>query len=210
MPRLMDIGLERVVNMLSDMAELSMKAVDLAVKSFMEGINLQEEVFGLSEKLRWLQDEVSDMSVELIARYQPVAGDLRFLRSAMEVAYGFSRFGRYAYDIAQIIPTFGDLKDCEKQVVSEVSSIVKRMLDISIKSFIEKKVDLVDELEKLDSFIDRAYRDHVDQSIKQAGSKKCDMAVMLMLRYLERIADHATYIGDSVEYIVEGVRRPRK
>ncbi|MEM4408792.1 MAG: PhoU domain-containing protein, partial [Candidatus Caldarchaeum sp.] len=108
MPRLMDIGLERLVHMLNDMASLSMKAVELAVQSFIKEVNMQDEVFQLSEKLRWLQDEVSDLAVELIARYQPVASDLRFLRSAMEVAYGFSRFGRYAYDISQIIPTFGE------------------------------------------------------------------------------------------------------
>jgi phosphate transport system protein len=71
--------------MLNDMAALSTEAVELAVKSFIEGVNLQEEVFQLSEKLRWLQDEVSDLAVELIARYQPVASDLRFLKSAMEV-----------------------------------------------------------------------------------------------------------------------------
>ncbi|MEM2237207.1 MAG: PhoU domain-containing protein [Candidatus Caldarchaeum sp.] len=210
MPRLMDIGLERLVHMLNDMASLSMKAVELAVQSFIKEVNMQEEVFQLSEKLRWLQDEVSDLAVELIARYQPVASDLRFLRSAMEVAYGFSRFGRYAYDISQIIPTFGELSDCEKNHVAEVSQVVKEMLEISIKSFIEKKVDLVEKLEQLDSLIDKAYRDHVERSISQPGSKKCDMATMLILRYLERIADHATYIGDSVEYIVEGVRRPRK
>ncbi|MCS7129330.1 MAG: phosphate uptake regulator, PhoU [Candidatus Caldarchaeum sp.] len=196
--------------MLNDMAQLSMKAVELAVQSFMEGQNLQDEVFQLSERLRWLQDEVSDLAVELIARYQPVARDLRFLRSAMEVAYGFSRFGRYAYDIAQIIPTFGELRDCEKRVVAEVSGVVKEMIEKSIKSFTEKRVDLASGLERMDTFVDRAYRDHVSHSANHDGSKRCDMAVMLMLRYLERIADHATYIGDSVEYIVEGVRRPRK
>ncbi|MEM4410215.1 MAG: PhoU domain-containing protein, partial [Candidatus Caldarchaeum sp.] len=185
-------------------------AVELAVQSFIKEVNMQDEVFQLSEKLRWLQDEVSDLAVELIARYQPVASDLRFLRSAMEVAYGFSRFGRYAYDISQIIPTFGELKNCEKSHVAEVSQVVKEMLEISIKSFIEKKVDLVEKLEQLDSLIDKAYRDHVERSISRPESKKCDMATMLILRYMERIADHATYIGDSVEYTVEGVRRPRK
>jgi len=206
----MDIGLERLVNMLNDMASLSMRAVELAVQSFIKEVNMQEDVFQLSEKLRWLQDEVSDLAVELIARYQPVASDLRFLRSAMEVAYGFSRFGRYAYDISQIIPTFGELKHCEKDQVAEVSAVVKEMLEISIKSFIEKRVDLVARLEQLDSLVDRAYREHVQRSISRVESKKCDMATTLILRYLERIADHATYIGDSVEYIVEGMRKPRK
>jgi phosphate transport system protein len=196
MARLMDIGLERLSNMLNDMAALSTEAVELAVKSFIEGVNLQEEVFQLSEKLRWLQDEVSDLAVELIARYQPVASDLRFLKSAMEVAYGFSRFGRYAYDISQIIATFGDLRECNKEVVAEVSTVVKEMIALSIRSFLEKDNRLAERLEEMQSLAE--------------GSKKCGMALMLMLRYLERIADHATYIGEAVNYTVVGERRPRR
>jgi phosphate transport system protein len=201
MARLMDIGLERLSNMLNDMAAMSTEAVELAVKSFIEGVNLQEEVFQLSEKLRWLQDEVS--------RYQPVASDLRFLKSAMEVAYGFSRFGRYAYDISQIIATFGDLRECNKEVVAEVSTVVKEMIALSIRSFLEKDNRLAERLEEMDSIVDRAYKTHVEQSLAE-GSKKCGMALMLMLRYLERIADHATYIGEAVNYTVVGERRPRR
>ncbi len=209
MARLMDIGLERLSNMLNDMATMSTKAVELAVKSFIDGVNLQEEVFQISEKLRWLQDEVSDLAVELIARYQPVASDLRFLKSAMEVAYGFSRFGRYAYDISQIIATFGDLRECNKELVAEVSSVVKEMIALSIKSFLEKDNKLAERLEEMDSIVDRAYKTHLMQSLDE-GSKKCGMALMLMLRYLERIADHATYIGEAVNYTVVGERRPRR
>ncbi|MDW8084363.1 MAG: phosphate uptake regulator PhoU [Candidatus Caldarchaeum sp.] len=206
----MDIGLERLVNMLNDMAALSKTAVELAVESFIKGVEMQERVFQLSEKLRWLQDEVADLAVELIARYQPVATDLRFLRSCMEVAYGFSRFGRYAYDISQVITTFGDLNECEKREIIEVSEIVKIMIETSIKSFIERNKGLAEELEKLDTIVDKAYKNHLIRSLADGGSKNCDMASMLILRYLERIADHATYIGESVIYIVEGYRRPRK
>ncbi|MEM0440867.1 MAG: phosphate uptake regulator PhoU [Candidatus Caldarchaeum sp.] len=206
----MDIGLERLVNMLNDMANLSKKAVELAVESYIKGIDKQDEVFQLSEKLRWLQDEVSDLAVEIIARYQPVARDLRFLKSSMEVAYGFSRFGRYAYDICQVITTFGNLNDCDKKEIVEVSEIVKLMIETSIKSFTEGNKASAEELEKLDSIVDRAYRNHLERSLLNSTSKKCSMASMLILRYLERIADHATYIGDSVVFIVEGVRSPRK
>ncbi|MEM4494945.1 MAG: phosphate uptake regulator PhoU [Candidatus Caldarchaeum sp.] len=210
MPRLMDLGLERLVNMLNDMASLSRTAVEAAVEGFIKGTPNEDEVFQLSEKLRWLQDEVSDLAVELIARYQPVATDLRFLRSCMEVAYGFSRFGRYAYDISQVITTFGELHECEKTEVLETAEVVKTMIEKSVKSFVEKNLELAAELEKLDSIVDKAYKNHLQRSLSNPGSKKCDMATMLILRYLERIADHATYIGEAVAYILEGQHRPRK
>ncbi len=61
----------------------------------------------MAEKLRRLQEEVADLAIELIARYQLVASDLRFIRSCMEISYGFSRFGRYSYDVLDVLETVG-------------------------------------------------------------------------------------------------------
>src|SRR5207244_231396 len=90
MPRLMDIGLEKLRNMVLDMAELSQNTVSTAIDAYVQGRDLRERIFGWSEELRMLQDEVSELAVEIIARYQPVASDLRFIKSCMEVSYGFS------------------------------------------------------------------------------------------------------------------------
>ena len=74
----------------------------------------KKHIFEQSEKLKMLQDEVTDLAVELIARYQPVATDLRFIKSCMEIAYGYSRFGRYSYDIVDVLETLGPLSGCDK------------------------------------------------------------------------------------------------
>src|SRR5246127_2733909 len=114
MPRLMDIGLEKLRNMVLDMAELSQNTVSTAIDAYVQGRDLRDRIFGWSEELRMLQDEVSELAVEIIARYQPVASDLRFIKSCMEVSYGFSRFGRYAHDISDVVGIFGDLSKCDK------------------------------------------------------------------------------------------------
>ena len=67
------------------------------------------------------------MAIELIARYQPVAGDLIFIRSCMEIAYGFSRFGRYSYDIVDV-ETMGYIFDCDKVAVLEMAKKVREMI----------------------------------------------------------------------------------
>src|ERR1700756_2134368 len=110
----MDIGLEKLRNMVLDMAELSQNTVSTAIDAYVQGRDLRERIFGWSEELRMLQDEVSELAVEIIARYQPVASDLRFIKSCMEVSYGFSRFGRYAHDISDVVGIFGDLSKCDK------------------------------------------------------------------------------------------------
>jgi phosphate transport system protein len=91
-----------------DMAKLSERSVFASIESYERGNStIKKQIFEWSENLRLMQDEVSDLSIELIARYQPVATDLRFIRSCMEIAYDFSRFGRYSYDIVDVLETMG-------------------------------------------------------------------------------------------------------
>ena len=89
-------------------------SVFTAIESYEKGIGVKRQIFEWSEILRVLQEEVADLAIELIARYQPVAGDLRFIRSCMEISYGFSRLGRYSYDIVEVLETMGYIFDCDK------------------------------------------------------------------------------------------------
>jgi phosphate transport system protein len=83
--RLLDLGIERIRNIIMDMARLSEHSVITAIESYEKGIRAKRTIHEWSEQLRVLQDEVADLAIELIARYQPVATDLRFIRSCMEL-----------------------------------------------------------------------------------------------------------------------------
>ena len=209
--RLMDIGLERLKNMTLDMARLSEKTVSTAIDAYKEGQNVTEQIFRWSDELRILQDEVSDLAIEVIARYQPVASDLRLIKSCMEISYGFSRFGRYAYDISQVLGIFSDISMCNKTSIEDAGKQVKKIIKVSINAFAEQNIDLARSLSKMDEVVDKIYLDFVKNAAKAPDvDLKCALSGTLILRYLERIADHATYIGDSVIYIVSGERSSRK
>ncbi len=211
MARLMDMGLDRLRNMILDMADLSNSTVTTAIDAYVNGKDVRTRIYGWSEELRMLQDEVSELAVELIARYQPVASDLRFIKSCMEIAYGFSRFGRYAHDISDVLGIFGDLSMCDKTAIHEAGDQAKNMIQVSIKAFTERNVELASKLNKMDDLVDNIYMDFVKKSAQSPGGDvKCTVSATLILRYLERIADHATYMGDSVLYIVTGERAARK
>ena len=81
-----------------------------------------------------MQEEVSDLAIELIARYQPVASDLRFIKSCMEISYGFSRFGRYSYDIVDVLETMGSISNCDKSAVLETAKTVREMILLSLNA----------------------------------------------------------------------------
>jgi phosphate transport system protein len=207
----MDMALERLTNLVLDMASLSEKSVAKSIEAYSLGKNYTSEIKEWSDELRKMQDEVSELSIELIARYQPVATDLRFIKSCMEISYGFSRFGRYAFDIAEVLEMFGDLSDCDHSTVDVTAKITMEMMRMSIDAFSKRDIELARNIEKLDNFVDDKYREHISKTMKTGDSGlKCSMSATLILRYLERISDHSAYIGDCVLYIVTGETTPRK
>ncbi|MGQ9719129.1 MAG: phosphate signaling complex protein PhoU [Nitrososphaerales archaeon] len=211
MARLLDLGLDKLRGVILDMAEISEKTVMTSIQAYTEGKDLREEVSKWSEELRILQDEVSELAVELIARYQPVASDLRFIKSSMEITYGFSRFGRYALAIVDVLKMFGDLSKCDHSMIIRMADKVRDMIYKSIEAFVKRDVELARTLTKRDDEIDDMYKDYVRRIIEnRGGDLRCSVSATLILRYLERIADHANSIGETVVYIVTGESSPRR
>jgi len=205
MPRLMDMGLERLSNAIADMGTLAQESVLKAIQAYAKGEQITQEAFNRSTQLSMLASEVEELAVDLLARYQPVATDLRLIKSCLEISYGFSRFGRYAYDIAQVLEIYGDVSQCDKSEVQELADRVTEMIKTSIQSFRTKDTKLARSLRHEDDQVDRTYRDYMRRvSQDKEIPIKCALASTLVLRYLERIGDHACYIGDSVIYIVTG------
>ena len=222
MTRLLDLGIEHIHNIVMDMAKLSERSVFASIESYERDTStIKKQIFEWSENLRLMQDEVSDLSIELIARYQPVATDLRFIRSCMEIAYDFSRFGRYSYDIVDVLETMGSISDCDKSYVLQMSNTVREMINLSIEALQSRDRNAAQKLYEMDDTVDALYRKYVNEIIspqEHHNNKKeyldktlrCYISALLILRYLERISDHACYIGDSVYYIVTGNSNPRR
>ena len=201
-----------------DMAKLSEMCVISAMESYEKGIVEKTQIFEWSEKLKIFQLEVSDLATELIMRYQPVATDLRYIRSCMEIAYGFSRFGRYAYDIVELLETIGSFHKCDKSLVLETSNVASEMIRLSINALQTKEKNTVSKLYKMDDSVDALYTNYLkdlitlktDSNDHPLQDPRCAISALLIMRYLERIADHACYIGDSVYFIATGESSPRK
>jgi phosphate transport system protein len=216
MARLLDIGMDRVRNLIMDMSNISRDSVNAALESYEKGSMVRSQIFEHSEKLRLLQLEVADYTTELIARYQPVATDLRFIQSCMDIAYGFSRFGRYAYDIADVLETIGPIPSCDKTAVIQMAKTVRDMISQSVDSLRKLDKDMSQKLNMMDDSVDVLYRSYLrlilspSKATYEYSEVRCFISTLLILRYLERISDHACYIGDCVHYIVTGDSSPRK
>ncbi len=188
------------------MGTLSLRSINLALDSYLGGKNVRHEVHQLSQEIMGLYDEVGDLTFEMMLRYQPVASDFRLIRSCIEVSYGFTRFGRYAYDIAAIRDMFGDLSECRNEVIYTLSGEIKHMINLAVECFATLDLEKAKQLRTDEDLVDKYYNKHLPMLIN-SNNVKCALADALVLRYLERIADHAAFMGESANYIVSGQRR---
>ena len=210
MSRLIDIGLEQLSKLLFKMGELAEKTVSLSLDSYMEGLEVHEKVRIWSETLVALSEQVEEKAIELIARYQPVASDLRTIESYMKIAYDLSRYGRYGWDITFINKRLNvKSTDCmfPSLPIKELNEKVKNIVHTSIEAVRKNDVGLAKKIGEIENEVDVAYYECLDKLVEQDRlTTKCLVTNLLFIRHLERIADHASYIGESIIYLVTGER----
>jgi phosphate transport system protein len=206
MSRLLDSGLEQLTVKVYKMGEVAEKALSISFSGFMRGRDVSEEVHEISEVLVAMTMEIEDKAFELIVKYQPVASDLRIINSYMKIAYDFERYGRYAWDISLTHKKLSGLENCAlswgpmEQLVEKVSEMVSK----SVRALKDHDVELAKTLAKTEQEVDDIFFTYIDQLAASPTETKCAICNLLVARYLERIADHTTYVGESIVYIATG------
>jgi phosphate transport system protein len=207
MTRLIDPSLQKLSFIMAEMGDMVIESISLAIDSYLDGISTKDKVLELSDAIRTKYFEVEDLTFDMLLKYQPVADDFRFIRSSTEISYAFSRFGRYAYDITLVRDLFGDISDCKNASLIESSKKVKHMIKEAVMSFAELDVRKAVKIREDERFIDAIYKERLPKLIG-SNDTKCALAEALLLRYLERIGDHAVFMSDAINYIVTGKHRP--
>ena len=206
MARLMDKGLEQLTAMVVKSGDVARKAVDIAVCNFMKGKPTMSDVSSLSEIICTMTTEIEDKAFELIVKYQPVASDLRIINSYIKIAYDFERYGRYAWDILFAQEKLAESGACvnSTNLMQKLVEKVCHMVSISVDSLKEHDGEKAKTLGKIEEEVDKLYFSYVDKLAEMTERNRTIMCNLLVVRYLERIADHTTYVGESIVYISTG------
>ena len=192
---------------MAEMGDMVTESISLAIDSYLNDQNTNDAVHALSNSIREKYFEVEDLTFDMLLRYQPVADDFRLIRSSTEISYAFSRLGRYAYDITQVRDLYGDISKCKNASLIESSKKVKQMIKDAVLSFAELDVRKAVKIRESEEFVDKIYRDRISKLV-DSNDTKCALTEALLLRYLERIGDHAVFMSDAINYIVTGKHRP--
>ena len=156
-----------------------------------------------------LELAVDEKCIDLIARYQPMAGDLRFITTGMKINTELERIADIAVDIAQRTLALVD-KPLLKPLIDipRLTAIAQNMVKMSIDAFVHGDIELAKKVLMSDPQADELRNVIQDELIKDyilKDSATAPRAVQLVLiaRYLERVCDHTTNIAEDVIYMVQ-------
>lgn len=160
-------------------------------------------------KIDKMELAIDEKCIDLIARHQPMAGDLRFITTALKINAELERIADLSVDISERVIEIAN-KPLLKPLIDipELSKIAQEMVGNAIRAFVERDVVLAKKVVLADSEADKlrnAVQDELIKDYMAKDVKSVDRAVPLLLvaRHLERICDHATNIAEDVIYMVE-------
>lgn len=205
---------EELKNLHQDILKMGIMAQEAIFKSTEALKNRDKaqakEVIDTDDKIDALELEIDEKCVDLIARHQPLASDLRFITTGMKINSELERIADLAVDIAQRVLEIAD-KPLLKPLVDipKLSVIAQNMVRSSIDSFVKKDVELAKKVILADSEADKLRNLVQEELINDYMAKDPSAAgravpLLLIARHLERICDHTTNIAEDVVYIVEG------
>ncbi|MCX8171710.1 MAG: hypothetical protein N3E47_07105 [Candidatus Bathyarchaeota archaeon] len=208
MSRIMDSKLREITALVYRMGDLAYQAVSMSVEESLHGGDLYHKIREISDMLIMLAEQVEDGAVEIIVRFQPVASDLRIIKSYIKISYDFTRFGRYALDISYVNRRFGGLKENSEWVRTYVMEMSNKVLDAmkkGIEALKSQKIEVARSILEVERDIDELYFNFLDKIIGEKNiESRIIVSSVLIIRYLERVADHAAYICESTIYALTG------
>lgn len=160
-------------------------------------------------KINEREEAINDQAILMIAKQQPVASDLRRIIVAIKISTDVERVGDLAVNIAKSAIRIGE-KPLIKPIVDipDMAELALGMVSDGLKAYYEEDVELARELAERDDQVDKMYGELIKELLKLAADHPDKMMQITQLsficRFIERIADHATNIAESVIYLVRG------
>jgi len=200
-----------------DMGAITLQSVkDVLTALETSDTALAERVIVNDDLIDNFDRKIESQCVRLLALEQPIAKDLRIIATSFKMITDLERIGDWTVDIAEEIVTM------EKPIhipvsaskFNELVADVKSMVADSIETYAQGNVQLARGFETRDDKIDHLYKQIVNNMVNALAQGKCSTetvadvtSLLYIIRYLERISDHAVNIGNRVCYMEEGERR---
>ncbi len=202
--------LDKISDQLVEMTRLAGSAMSRATTALLDAdLNQAESVIAADEEIDALRRELDDLSIDLLARQQPVATDLRMVVTAMRMSADVERMGdlaRHVAKVARLRYPNSAIPPVMRSTVLEMGQVAARIVAKTGSVIAGKDIESALALERDDDEMDRLHRDIFNMLMDGKWTAGTEAAVdaTLVGRYYERFADHAVSVARRVVYLVTG------
>jgi len=202
--------LDGVSQSLVDLTEMVAQSISKATTSILTcDLKLAEEVIATDDRIDSFQHDLDGRIIDIIARQQPVASDLRALVTALRMSADLERMGDMSHHVAKIsrlrhpefaiptelISTFQEMGVAAEKITRKTSVVIAT-----------RDTEMALEVERDDDEMDKLHRQLIGKLVDPHWSYGVETAIDLTLlgRYYERFADHAVSVARRVYFLVTG------
>jgi len=207
-----DLGLNELTKLLEAMGNETEQMLKESIESLQRlDVNQARALIARDSEINQMEERILDVGSKLILTQQPVAKDLRRILVAFKISSDLERMADLSVDIAKVVVRLEGQTLVKPLIdIPRMGEIVQQMTFESIRAYMEENVDLAYKMSKDDDAVDQLYSQIVRElfTLMVEDPKTVSQAMLLTFvgRYIERFADHATNIGESVVFLVTGKR----
>jgi len=204
-----EVELQQLRAKILEMGGLVEKQIGDAMASLVERNSaLAQEVIARDHVVNYLDVAVDDACTRLLALHQPAAKDLRFITTAMKIVTDLERMGDQAVNIAQRAIELNREPQLKPYVdLPRMAEKAQRMVKESLDAFVSRDTELARRVCAEDADVDalkeQIFRELLTFMMEDPKTIARAIRLILISRFLERVADHATNIAEMVIYLVD-------
>lgn len=190
---------------------LAEKAIQDVLASLLDrNSELAKKVITGDTEIDQLDTEIEERCIRLLALRQPIAGDLRFIATAIKINGHLERIGDMAVNIAEKVLALNEEPQLKPYIdLPRMADIAREMIRGSLDAFVSGDCELANKIRRMDSAIDslneQIFRELLTFMMEDTRTVHRALLIMQVSKSLERISDHAKGIADMVVYMVTGI-----
>jgi len=210
MQRHFDKDIEELKDLLLRMGAMVEDSIMQSIRSLLErDTALAQEVISNDDRIDQMELEIDRRTLELIAKMQPTAVDLRFVATVMKVTPELERIADLAQDVCERVIELNREPPLKAMVAiprlaQDAQGMVRAALDALVRRDVSLARSVITQDDSVDQQTEQSFRELLTYMLEDARNISRAIRLTFIGKYFERMADGATNICEMVVYLVEG------
>lgn len=194
------------------MADLAVNMLERAVKAIIDGdADMAGSIIADQDKIEKMDDTIEETAIRILSLYQPTAGDARAVAAVLKSITHLERIAKYSTNIATGTRYLADKPRYDViDLIRPVGDTAIQLVRLVFSGFETKSTEGFSSIPSIDDGLDKAMSENIKKMVdfvnENEGSADVCIYYISILKFLERVGDHACKMAEKVCFMVTGKR----